>query len=105
MSLPINDIPYTQVSTNWFRGIRSSIKLSSELKIRRGLSNKKVNATLANWPKLRILQVEEREDKVKSDIFQRKIKKYEELEKIICRPNLSTIPQLGKDFFRCGWTP
>ena len=49
----------TRVSTKWFRGIRCSTKLSSELKIRRGLSNKKVNATLANWPKLRILQVDE----------------------------------------------
>jgi hypothetical protein len=62
------------------------------------LSNKKVNATLANWPKLRILQVEDQEDKVKSDILQKSIKKYENLEKIICRPNLSTIPQLGNEF-------
>ena len=86
----------TRVSTKWFRGIRSSIKLSKELKIRRGLSNKKLNATLANWPKLRILQAEEQEDKVKSDILL--IKKYENLENIICRPNLSTIPQLGNEF-------
>ena len=86
----------TRVSTKWFRGIRSSIKLSSDLKIRRGLSNKKVNVTLANWPKLRILQVEEQEDKVKSDILL--IKKYENLENFICRPNLSTIPQIGNEF-------
>ena len=88
----------TQVSTKWFRGIRSSIKLSSELKIRRRLSNRKVNATLANWPKLRILQVDEQEGKVKSDILQMNIKNYENLEKIICSPNLSTIPQLGNEF-------
>ena len=49
----------TRVSSKWFWGIRCSTKLSSELKIKRGLSNKKVNATLANWPKLRILQVDE----------------------------------------------
>ena len=66
------------------------------MKIRRGLSNKKVNVTLANWPKLRILQVEEQEDKVKSDILL--IKKYENLENFICRPNLSTIPQIGNEF-------
>ena len=49
----------TRVSSKWFWGIRCSTKLSSELKIRRGLSNKKINATLTNWPKLRILQVDE----------------------------------------------
>jgi hypothetical protein len=61
----------THVSTKWFRGIRFSIKLSSKLKIRRGLSNKKVNATLANWPELQILQVDERYGNTGCEEFRR----------------------------------
>ena len=45
-----------QVSKTWFSGIRYSSKLSNELKIDRRLSNEQVNSTLANWPKLWILQ-------------------------------------------------
>ena len=45
-----------QVSKKWFSGIRCSSKLSNELKIDRRLSNEQVNSTLANWPKLWILQ-------------------------------------------------
>ena len=45
-----------QVSKTWFSGIRCSSKLSNELKINRRLSNEQVNSTLANWPKLWILQ-------------------------------------------------
>ena len=46
-----------QVSKTWFSGIRCSSKLSNELKINRRLSNEQVNSTLANWPKLWILQL------------------------------------------------
>ena len=45
-----------QVSKAWFSGIRYSSKLSNALKINGRLSNEQVNSTLANWPKLLILQ-------------------------------------------------
>ena len=77
----------TQVSKSWFFGIRNSPKLSSELKIeksRRGLSDEDVNSVLDKWTKLRTLEVDENYYKVKSDILTKKIKKYEDLDKIIC---------------------
>ena len=77
----------TQVSKSWFFGIRNSPKLSSELKIeksRRGLSDEDVNSVLDKWTKLRTLEVDEDYNKVKSDILTKKIKKYEDLDKIIC---------------------
>ena len=77
----------TQVSKSWFFGIRNSPKLSSELRIeksRLGLSDEDVNSVLGKWTKLRILEVDENYNKVKSDILTKKIKKYEDLDKIIC---------------------
>jgi hypothetical protein len=43
----------TLVSMVWFFGIRNSYKLSTEMKIRQGLTNEEVNY----GPELRILQV------------------------------------------------
>ena len=77
----------TLVSMVWFWGIRNSSKLSTEMKIKRGLSNEEVNFALDNWPKIQILEVDDIFSKVISDI--QKIKNYEDLDKIICRPNSS----------------
>ena len=86
----------TLVSMVWFWGIRNSSKLSTEMKIKRGLSNEEVNFALDSWPKLQLLQVDDIFSKVISDI--QKIKNYEDLEKLICRPNSSTFQQLGNCF-------
>ena len=91
----------TQVSKSWFFGIRNSPKLSSELRIKkriREFADEDVNSFLSNWTKLRILETDEKESKVKSDILSKKIKKYEDLDKIICIPNSDLNEQLGLNF-------
>jgi hypothetical protein len=96
----------TQVSKSWFFGIRNSPKLSSELRIeisRRGLSDEDVISVLGKWTKLRILEIDENYYKVKSDILTKKIKKYEDLDKIICNDDprhRNVIPQLHVPFGR-----
>ena len=53
----------TLVSMVCFFGIQNSSKLSyllsTEMKVRQGLTNEEVNYALNYWPKLRILQVED----------------------------------------------
>ena len=64
----------------------------------RGLSNEFVNSILNNWPQLRILETDEHEGKVKSDVSRKTIKNYKTLEKIIYRPNSLTLQKLGDGY-------